>query len=154
MRRLSDIAVNECVGELRAACRLPIEQPALDTVIGWLRPNFERILDHASGGKRWADHGQRVRDNARHLGAFADFFANHVGATIVGVDELKPAFQMIRADCTIQASIGPFSFEYCCDPDCTCNPDPCLTEEAFDVRVAEEFLRRIAPMQEPLRRAG
>jgi len=66
MRRLPDIAIRECVGELRAACRLPIDQEALGVLIERLRPNFERILAHPDGVKRWADHGQRMR---RFLGA-------------------------------------------------------------------------------------
>ena len=44
MKRLPDVAIKECVAELRAACRLPVEQAALDVVVDWLRPNFERIL--------------------------------------------------------------------------------------------------------------
>ena len=75
MRRLPDIAIRECVGELRAACRLPIDQTALDVLIERLRPNFERILGHPDGARRWADHGQRMRNNGRHLGALADFYS-------------------------------------------------------------------------------
>src|SRR5437773_9241268 len=73
MKRLPDIAIKECVRELRAACRLPIDQAALDLVVDWLRPNFELSLAHPEGGRRWADHGHRMRDNARYRGAFADF---------------------------------------------------------------------------------
>jgi hypothetical protein len=147
MRKLSDVAYDECVRELTAACRLPIDESALETVIGHLRFNFERHLDHPAGGKRWADHGQRVRNSARHLGAFADFFGNHVGATMVGLDELTSAFSVIRADCTIQASISPLAYEYCCDPG-YCNDAP------LDYGPAEEFLEALAPSRPRLARAG
>lgn len=103
MTRLPDLAIRECLGELRAACRIPIDELALETVVGWLRPNFEQILGHPDGGNRWADHGQRMRDNARHLGAFADFFGSHAGSQTIGLDELKRAFQIVRADCTVRA---------------------------------------------------
>jgi hypothetical protein len=137
MKRLPEIAIKECVGELRAACRLPIDQPALDLIVEWLRPNFERILAHPDGGKRWADHGQRMRDNARHLGAFADFFGSHTGADAVGVDELKRAFQVVRADCTVRAEVRPVAYEYC-------------REVPLDAREAEEFLQAVAPVREPV----
>jgi hypothetical protein len=128
MKRLPDIAIKECVGELRAACRLPIDQPALDLIVEWLRPNFERILAHPDGGRRWADHGHRMRDNARHLGAFADFFGSHTGAEAVGIEELKRAFQVVRADCTVRAERTPLAFEYC-------------REVPIDAGLAEEFLQ-------------
>ena len=72
MAKVSEIAIAECVGELRAACRRPIDRAALDTVVEWMRPNFEKILDRIDGGKRWAQHGERLRENSRHLGALAD----------------------------------------------------------------------------------
>ncbi|MPZ17577.1 MAG: hypothetical protein GEV06_06670 [Luteitalea sp.] len=139
MRKSSDFAFDECVTELRAACRLPIDESALETVLGSLRYNFERHLDHPTGGKRWADHGQRVRDSARHLGAFANFFANHVGATVVGLDELTSAFKVIRADCTIQSSASPLASEFCCSPPESCNEAP------LDTGPAEDFLAALAP---------
>jgi hypothetical protein len=114
MRRLPDIAIKECVGELRAACRLPIEQPALDMLVERLRPNFERILAHPDGVKRWADHGQRMRDNGRHLGALADFYGSRAGS--VGIDVLTRAFQAIREDCTVRAESTPLAYEYCRPP--------------------------------------
>jgi hypothetical protein len=45
--KMSEIAISECVVELRAACRHEVDQPALDTMLGWVRPDFERILDRA-----------------------------------------------------------------------------------------------------------
>src|SRR4051812_14681084 len=93
MKRMPDTAIKECVTELRAACRLPIEEAALEKLVGWLRPNFERILGHPDGPKRWADHGQRMRDNARHLGGFADFFASHAEARSIDAEALQRAFQ-------------------------------------------------------------
>jgi hypothetical protein len=147
MRKLSDVAYEECVRELKAACRLPIDESALETVIGRLRVNFERHVDHPSGGKRWADYGQRVRNSARHLGAFAEFFANHVGATEVGLDELISAFKVIRADCTIQASITPLAYEFCCEEG-YCN------DTSLDYGPAEEFLEALAPSRPRLARVG
>jgi hypothetical protein len=111
MRRLPDIAIRECVSELRAACRLPIEQQALDELIERLRPNFERILAHPDGVRRWADHGQRMRDNGRHLGALADFYGDR--ERMVGRDALNRAFQAVREDCTVRASSTPLAYEYC-----------------------------------------
>jgi hypothetical protein len=137
MKQLSDVAIRECVRELRAACRLPIDQPALDTIVGWLRGGFERILDNHEGGRRWANHGQRMRDNARHLGAFADFFASHAEATTVGIEELKRAFQMVRADCTVRAERVPVGLQYC-------------ESVPLDARTAEEFLHAVAPEPEPV----
>jgi hypothetical protein len=112
-RTVSETAIGECVGELRAACRRPIDAAALEMVVSWMRPNFERILDRVDGGKRWADHGQRVRDNSRHLGALADFFGSHAEVDVVGVDELSAAVAMLRADCTTRAERTPVAWEYC-----------------------------------------
>ena len=136
MKRLPDVAIKECVAELRAACRLPIEEPALDIIVDWLRPNFERILGHPDGARRWADHGQRMRDNARHLGGFADFFGSHAEVRAIGVDELKRALQVVRADCTVRAERTPLAFEYC-------------TGAPVDTASAEEFLHAVAPVPEP-----
>jgi hypothetical protein len=135
MKRLPEIAIRECVTEFRAACRLPVDARALDTLVGWLRPNFDRILAHPDGGKRWADHGQRMRDNARHLGAFADFFASHASSETVGLEELKRAFQVIRADCTVRAEHTPVAFEYC-------------RAVPVDAGEAEQFLQAVAPVPE------
>lgn len=137
MKRLPDIAIKECVTELRAACRLPVEEPALDVIVDWLRPNFERILGHPEGARRWADHGQRMRDNARHLGGFADFFGSHAGVRAIGVEELKRALQVVRADCTVRAERTPLAFEYC-------------TGLPLDTASAEEFLQAVAPVPEPV----
>src|SRR3954449_5938657 len=76
MTKMSEVAITECVLELRAACRRPVNQLALDTLLGWVRPDFERILDRTDGRTRWAQLGPRVRETGRHLGALADFFAS------------------------------------------------------------------------------
>jgi hypothetical protein len=137
MKRLPDIAIKECLNELRAACRLPIDQPALETVVEWLRPNFEKILAHPEGGRRWADHGQRMRDNARHLGAFADFFGSHTGAERIGLEELTRAFAVVRADCTVRAERTTLAYEYC-------------SGVPVDAAGAEEFLHAVSPVPEPV----
>jgi hypothetical protein len=111
VKRLPDIALKECVAELRAACRLPIDEAALQKMLDPLRPNFERILGHPDGVKRWADHGQRMRNNGRHLGALADFFGDRAG--VVGEDAIMRAFQLIREDCTVRAELTPLAYEYC-----------------------------------------
>jgi hypothetical protein len=131
-RTLSDVAIDECVGELRAACRRPIDGAALETVIDWMRPNFARILDRIDGGKRWADHGQRLRNNSRHLGALADFFGSHANVDVVGLDELTAAVTMVRADCTTRAERTPVAWEYCSDA-------------PVDATAAEIFLRTLTP---------
>jgi hypothetical protein len=76
-----------------------------------LRPNFERILGHPDGLKRWADHGQRMRNNGRHLGALADFFGDRAG--IVDAEALTRAFALVRQDCTVRAEATPLAYEYC-----------------------------------------
>jgi hypothetical protein len=111
MRRLPEIALKECVGELRAACRLPIDEAALQKMLDPLRPNFERILGHPDGVKRWADHGQRMRNNGRHLGALADFFGDRAG--VVDAEALARAFALVRQDCTVRAEATPLAYEYC-----------------------------------------
>jgi hypothetical protein len=137
MKRLPDVAMKECLQELRAACRLPIDQAGINLLTEWLRPNFERILAHPEGGRRWADHGQRMRDNARYLGAFADFFASHTSAETVGVEELKRAFAVVRADCTVRAERTPLAYEYC-------------REVPLDASDAEAFLHSVVPIPEPV----
>jgi hypothetical protein len=139
--KMSEVAINECVLELRAACRHPIDESALETMLGWVRPNFERILDRLDGRKRWAEVGPRVRENGRHLGAFADFFASHLGAPVVGIEELTHAITMTRADCTVRAERTPVAWEFC-------PPAP------VNLRAAQEFLRTIAPVPELASRAS
>ena len=99
MSRMSERAIAECVAELRAACRRPIDEGALDTLLASLRPNFERILDDPGGTARWADHGPHMRDNGRYLGALADFFSHYADAPWVGADHLMQAFAMVRDAC-------------------------------------------------------
>jgi hypothetical protein len=141
MTKMSEIAINECVLELRAACRRPVDQPALDTILGWVRPDFERILDRADGKKRWADVGPRVRETGRHLGAFADFFASHADSSIIGIQELIQAVKMVRADCTVRAERTPVAWEFC-------------PRVPVDFRAAQEFLRAMAPAPELAIRVG
>ena len=114
MRRLPDIAMRECLMELRAACRLPIDSQAIEVLAERLRPNFERILAHPDGPRRWADHGQRMRDNGRHLGALADFYGSR--DRMVGIEALTRAFDAVREDCTVRAEATPLAFEYCRTP--------------------------------------
>lgn len=135
MRRLPEIALKECVGELRAACRLPIDEAALQKMLDPLRPNFERILGHPDGAKRWADHGQRMRNNGRHLGALADFFGDRAG--VVDADALTRAFALVRQDCTVRAEATPLAYEYC-------RPLP------VDTTRTEEIPRADAPVLEPV----
>jgi hypothetical protein len=135
--RVPDLAIKECVVELRAACHRPIEEPALDTLVGWLRPNFERILGHPDGARRWASHGRRMRDNARYIGAFADFFGQQVET--IGIEELKRAFLVVKADCTVRSEDRPVAYEYCNPP-----------VKGHDTREAEDFLRAFAPSVEPV----
>jgi len=135
MTKMSELAIDECVLELRAACRRPVDRPALDTMLSWVRPDFERILDRADGKKRWAELGPRVRETGRHLGAFADFFASHNGASTIGIAELTQAVTMVRADCTVRAERTPVAWEFC-------------PRVPVDIRAAQEFLRTIAPAPE------
>ena len=132
MRRLPDIAIRECVGELRAACRLPIEPQALEMLIERLRHNFDRILANPDGVKRWADHGQRMRDNARHLGALADFYGSRAG--VVGAEALTRAFQAVREDCTVRAESTPMAYEYCRPPDPPESQDSTRGEQSQSMR--------------------
>jgi len=141
MTKMSELAINECVLELRAACRRPVDQPALDTILSWVRPDFERILDRLDGRHSSADNGPRVREAARHLGAFADFVASHADSPIVGINELTEAVKMVRADCTVRAERTPVAFEFC-------------PKVPVDIRAAQEFLRSIAPAPELVSRAG
>lgn len=104
---MPDIAIEECLDELRTACRRPIDPPALDTVVGWLRPQFEEILGHPEGRARWADHGQLMRDNGRHLGALADFFGHQANVPIVSLYELAQAFDLVRGACRVRVGRAP-----------------------------------------------
>jgi hypothetical protein len=140
MKKMSDIAIRECVAELCAATRRPIDPSAVDTVVGWLRPQFEKILDRLDGPKRWAEHGERLRENSRHTGALADFFGSHAGVTVVGITELSHAMKLIRADCTVRSERTPLAYQYC-------PPAP------VDATAAEAFLRSLAP-ERPLSRAS
>lgn len=132
MRRLPEIAIRECLGELRAACRLPIDDAALAALVERLRHNFERILGHPEGVRRWADHGQRMRNNARHLGALADFYGSRDG--FVDVHAIDRAFAAVREDCTVRAEATPLAFEYCREPE----PENSSTrDEPANVRIPE-----------------
>ena len=133
--KMSEIAIRECVAELMAAVRRPIDPPALEAVIGWMRPQFERILDRTDGGRRWAEHGERLRENSRHLGALADFFASHADAPAVDIDAMTHAVTLVRADCTVRSERTPLAFQYC-------PPKP------PNVNAAIEFLRALSPAPE------
>jgi hypothetical protein len=139
--KMSETAINEITLELRAACRHAIDERALDTMFSWVRPEFERILDRLDGKKRWADVGPRVREAGRYLGAFADFFASHTGAPVIGLDQLTQAMAMMRADCTVRAERTPVAWEFC-------------PRVPVDVRAAQEYLRTIAPVPALVSRAG
>lgn len=96
--------MRQCVAELRAACRRPVDETALDALVAWLRPTFEAVLDHPDGAARWADHGQQLRDHGRHLGALADFFGYQSNVAIVSTNELMRAFTMIEVACRVGAN--------------------------------------------------
>lgn len=103
MVSMSEFAMNECVAELRAACRRPINEPALQRLLAALRPNFRQILDRPEGKAHWTDHGQHMRDNGRYLGALADFFSYQTDVDIVGDTQLIQAFAMVEAACRVGA---------------------------------------------------
>src|SRR5262245_22984074 len=138
--KMSEIAIRECVAELSAGSRRPIETAAVETVVEWLRPQFEKILDRLDGARRWAEHGERLRENSRHMGALADFFGSHAGVEIVGIDQLSSALKMVRADCTVRSERTPLAFQYC-------------PTAPVDATAAEIFLRSLAPEPE-LARVG
>jgi hypothetical protein len=101
---MSEVAINECVAELRAACRRPINETALERLFDTLRPNFRQILDRPEGKAHWTDHGQHMRDNGRYLGALADFLSYQSDVDIVGDMQLIQAFAMVEAACRVGAS--------------------------------------------------
>jgi hypothetical protein len=107
MPSMSEVAIQQCVAELRAACRRPVDAVALDALTRWLRPSFSEVLDHPDGAARWADHGQQMRDHGRHLGALADFFGYQFDVAVVGTNELMQAFTMIRTACRVGAEPAP-----------------------------------------------
>jgi hypothetical protein len=131
---LPETAMKECVDELRAACRLPIDEAALETLLSGLRHNFDRILAHQDGPRRWADHGQRMRNNGRHLGALADFFGDRAG--VADAEALARAFKLVREDCTVRAQATPLAYEYC-------------TGVPHDSTREEEIPQALAPVLEP-----
>lgn len=103
MTSLSERAIQECVTELRAACRRPIDEAALERLLDWLRPNFREILDRPEGRIHWSEHGQQMRNNGRYLGALADFFSDQADVEIVGANQLTQAFAMVEAACRVGA---------------------------------------------------
>jgi hypothetical protein len=139
--KMSEVAINECILEIRAACRRPIDEAALETMFSWMRSEFERILDRVDGKKRWADLGPRLRETGRFLGGFADFFASHTDAAAVGLEQLTQAITLVRADCTVRAERIPVAFEFC-------------PKVPVDVRATQEFLRNVAPVPELMSRAS
>jgi hypothetical protein len=141
MTSMSERAINECVAELKAASRRPVEEDALDTMLGWMRPQFQKLLDRVDGEKRWASHAENVRESGRHIGALADFFAHHFGSDKVGTEELTAAVKLVRADCTVRAERVPLAYQYC-------------TRAPVNSRSSEEFLRALAPVPELVACAG
>jgi hypothetical protein len=99
--------MNECVAELRAACRRPIDESALERLLDGLRPNFRDILDRPEGKAHWTDHGQHMRDNGRYLGALAAFFSYQADVEMVGAKQLVQAFAMVEAACRVGAPASP-----------------------------------------------
>jgi hypothetical protein len=100
-RKVSEMAMDQCLVELRAACRRPIDRAAIDVVAEWMRPNFEQVLDDPDGRRRWGDHGQQMRENGRHIGAIADFLGYAANVETIRLEQLKPAFQMVAAACRV-----------------------------------------------------
>ncbi len=103
MVSMSEFAINECVAELRAACRRPIDEQALERMLDALRPNFKQILDRPEGKAHWTDHGRHMRDNGRYLGALADFFSYQADVDVVGATQLIQAFALVEAACRVGA---------------------------------------------------
>src|SRR3981081_3467759 len=101
MTKMSELAINECVLELRAACRRPVDQPALDTIAGWVRADFERILDRLDG-KNPREDG-RAAEVGRLLAPSGVFLGSHADSPVIGIHELTEAVTMARADCTVRA---------------------------------------------------
>jgi hypothetical protein len=135
MTNMSERAIDECMAEVRAACRRPIEEDALETMFGWMRPTFQKILDRTDGEARWLDHAPSVRESARHVAALADFFAHHFGKQVVGIEEITASMKLIRADCTVRAERIPLAFKYC-------------GGAPLDTRAEEQFLRSLATASE------
>jgi hypothetical protein len=104
---MSEFAIKECVAELRAACRRPIDEAALDRLLDWLRPTFRDILDRPEGKAHWTDHGHHMRDNGRYIGALADFFSYQADIDIVGANQLMQAFGMVETACRVGAPDSP-----------------------------------------------
>ncbi len=107
MSSMSEVAIKEVVAEIRAACRRPISEPALQRLFDALRPNFRQILDRPEGKAHWTDHGQHMRDNGRYLGALADFFSYQTDVDVVGDTQLIRAFAMVEAACRVGAPASP-----------------------------------------------
>jgi len=103
VRSVSELAIEECVMELRAACRRPIDEAALDALLEWLRPSFQQVLDRPDGRLHWADKGQHMRDNGRYMGSLADFFSYEADVPTAGASQLERAFTMVRDACRVGA---------------------------------------------------
>jgi hypothetical protein len=100
---MSERAIQECVVEIRAACRRPIDEAALQRLLDWVRPNFRDVLDGPEGKARWTEHGRLIRDNGRYLGALADFFSHQADVDVVGANQLTQAFAMVESACRVGA---------------------------------------------------
>ena len=95
----SNDAMNECKAWIRAACKSPMVEGALDQVLEPLRDKFQMRLDGADGPKTWADDTPKMRDNGRYMGVFAEFFAQ--GEPAVTVKHLEAALCLVSAKCTV-----------------------------------------------------
>jgi hypothetical protein len=66
--------------------------------------NLQEKLDHdeVQGAKFWATVGQRLRDNSRFIGTFAEFLAKDKEPPVVEMRELMVALTMVRATCGVR----------------------------------------------------
>ena len=104
MPKLSEQALSECRKELLAACRLPIDPQVLEEFLKKFIGNLENTLDHdpAKGSTWWSQIGQKVRDNGRFIGTFAEFLAKDKSSQAVEMHELMVALIMVRATCGVK----------------------------------------------------
>jgi hypothetical protein len=103
-QRLSERAIGECLTELHAACRRPVDAEAVAQLVESLRAAFEGILDNPDGRVRWAEHGYLMRNNGRHIGSLADFLANAANVDNVNRTHLLSAFDLVRTACRVGAN--------------------------------------------------
>lgn len=112
MATLAEQAREECRREIKAACRIALDDETLDKFMDRFSGNFTRLCsDDPAGQKFWARVGQNMRDNGRYIGTFADFFSrNRRPAPKVTLDDLNLGLIMVRALCFDQQIVpGPTS---------------------------------------------